>query len=102
MLGKIAKLDAAVIRGVLVTMVPVLAMLINAIFGIDEKIVSEFAGKLIEALMALFAAIGLAYIAWARINKPTPPLSETAVTKTEAMIRDGKLSVIFPPPSRNP
>ena len=93
MLEKIAKLDAAVIRGVLVTLVPVLAILLNALFGIDEKLFSEKAGQAIEALMGLFAAIGLAYIAWARVTKPTPPLSDAAVAATELMVKSGKLSV---------
>jgi hypothetical protein len=93
MLDKIAKLDAAVIRGVLVTAVPVLAMLLNIIFGIDEKLFSEKAGEFIEALMTLFTAIGLAYIAWARITKPTPPISDTAIIATEQMLKAGKLSV---------
>lgn len=96
MLEKIAKLDAAVIRGVLVTAVPILAMLLNVIFGIDEKLFSEQAGKFIEAVMTFLAAIGLAYIAWARINKPTPPLSDNAIIKTKQMIDEGKLSVQSP------
>lgn len=93
MLDKIAKLDAAVIRGVLVTLVPVLAMLLNAIFGIDEHLFSEKAGEAIEALMALLASLGLAYIAWARITKPTPPISDAALIATDEMIKAGKLSV---------
>lgn len=97
MLEKIAKLDAAVIRGVLVTAVPVLAMILNLIFGIDESLFSERAGKMIEAIMTLWTAIGLAYIAYARITKPTPPLSDTAIIATEQMIKSGDLSVTTPP-----
>lgn len=97
MLEKIAKLDAAVIRGVLVTLVPVLGILLNSIFGIDEKLFSERAGQAIDALMAFVAALGLAYIAYARINKPSPPLSDNAIIKTQEMIKEGKLTVTPPP-----
>ena len=101
MLEKIAKLDAAVIRGVLVTAVPVLAMLLNLIFGVDDKLFSEKAAGFIEAVMTLWTAIGLAYIAYARITKPTPPISDTAIIATEQMIQSGKLSVT-PSPERKP
>lgn len=102
MLEKIAKLDAAVIRGVMVTAIPVLAMLLNIILGIDEKLFSERAGQFIESLMALWAAVGLAYIAYARITKPTPPLSDTAMIATEQMIKSGELSVTLSPETRKP
>lgn len=102
MLDKIAKLDAAVIRGVLVAAVPVLALLLNAVLGLDEHLVTERAGQIIESLMTLWAALGLVYIAWARINKPTPPLSDTAVIKTQQMIASGELSTTPTTPEVKP
>jgi hypothetical protein len=85
MLDKIAKLDAAVIRALLVAAVGVLGVVLG-FFGVNEDVFNAQAARFVDALSLLFTAGGVAWAAWARINLPNPPLSDKAVTKSQAMV----------------
>lgn len=97
MLDKIAKLDSGVIRGVLVAAVPVVALLGKLLFGIDEDRITAEGNRLVELLMVLWIALGLAYISYQRLTKPTPPLTDIAAART-----DVKLSAQAGAPSSQP
>lgn len=82
MLEIIKKLDAGTVRGLIVATVPLLVLL-GSFFGLDE---AAFGAKLEgwgEKLVALVSLGGVAWAAYARLLKPTPPLTETAARLTQ-------------------
>jgi hypothetical protein len=90
MLEKIAKLDSLVLRGLAVALIGLIGKIL-ALAGVDEMLFSTKASEIVDALLTVITAAGVLYAGYARINKPNPPLSDSAVAKTEQMIADGKL-----------
>lgn len=86
MLNKMAFLDAGVIRGVLSAAIPVVVLILKAMFGLDEDKLTADLSRLVDSIMSLWIAISLAYIAYSRAAYPTPPITETAVKKTAEKI----------------
>lgn len=97
MLDVIKKLDAATIKALAAATIPLLA-LIATLFGIDEKAFNMKADQVVQILLALVTLGGIAWAAWARLFKPTPPLTQTALDKTRALIAKGELDVLPAPP----
>lgn len=91
-LDKLSKLKSETLRAIAITAIPVFGMIVGA-FGWDEGIFSAKAALVIDRVLALWTALGLAYIADARINKPNPPLSDKAVDATMRLVDEGKLTV---------
>lgn len=85
MLQKIALMDAAVIRGLLVAVVGLLGLVLS-FFGVDENLFSDKAERVVDALMLVLTAGGLFWAGWARVSLPTPPVSDKAVAKTVALM----------------
>lgn len=85
MLQKIALLDSQVIRALLVAIMGVLGLVLSW-FGVDEKIFSAEATKLIDAVSLLITTGGVVYAAYARAMKPTPPLTESAAEQTRTLV----------------
>lgn len=96
MLDKIAKLDAAVIRALLVAVAGLIGVVLS-FFGIDEAAFGQKAERVIDALSMVLIAGGLAWAAYARVNLPTPPISDSAVTKTLDLMKKqgGSIRVLF-------
>lgn len=90
MLEKILLLESGVIRGLLVSFVGLVGSLAS-LFGVDEALFGTKAGPIVDGIVALLAAGGLFYAAWARATKPNPPITEGAVEKTaERLASEGK------------
>lgn len=77
----IKKLDAGTVRGLIVATVPLL-VLIGSLFGLDEAMFQARLEGWGEKVVALVSLGGIAWAAWARLFKPTPPLTETAAKAT--------------------
>lgn len=90
MLEKIAKLDAAVVRALLVAVVGLIGTILS-FFGVDEAAFGEKGQRLVDGISTLLIAAGVFWAMYARINQPTPPLSDTAVAKTQQLLAQGKL-----------
>ncbi len=86
MLEKILLLESGVIRGLLVAFVGLVGSLAS-LFGVDEALFGAKAGPIVDGIVALLAAGGLFYAAWARATKPNPPITETAVAKTAERLK---------------
>lgn len=85
MLDKIAKLDSGIIRALLVAGAAFIGGILRLFGVVDEKSFNDTAIHVIDlGITFLGAAAGL-YIAYARINLPTPPLSDAAVLKSQQM-----------------
>lgn len=84
-------LDSSTIKALLVATVPLLA-LIATMFGIDNAIFDAQAGVWTERILAFVTAGGIAWAAWSRIFKPTPPLTEIAREATAVMLADEDLT----------
>lgn len=82
MLDIIKKLDAGTVRGLIVATIPLLA-LVASMFGLDEAIVGAKLEGWGEKIVALVTLGGIAWAAYARVFKPTPPLTETAARLTQ-------------------
>jgi hypothetical protein len=91
-LNVINKLDSDTIRALIIATVPLLG-LIAVMFGIDQAVFDAKAGEWTTRIMAFVTLGGVAWAAWSRIFKPTPPLSETAKLETVMMVADKRLSV---------
>lgn len=98
MLEAIKKLDSLTIRGLIVATIPLL-VLIASFFGIDEAVFQTQLEGIGEKIVALVSLAGVAYAAYARLFKPTPPLTETAKTATAQMVADGKIAQTPVPPA---
>ena len=85
MLEKIALLDSHVIRALLVAIVGVIGTALS-FFGVNEAVFDAGAARLVDAIMILMTAGGVFYAAYARATKPTPPITESAVDQTRAMV----------------
>lgn len=85
MLEQIAKLDSLVLRGLAVAAIGLIGKILS-LCGVDETLFSVKASEIVDAALTLITAGGVAYAAYARINHPNPPLSESAVVKTQAML----------------
>lgn len=96
MLEKIAKLDAAVVRALLVAIVGLIGTILS-LFGVDEVAFGEKGQRVVDGLSTLLIAAGVFWAMYARINQPTPPLSDTAVAKTQQMLAQGSLQERKPP-----
>lgn len=92
MLSIINKLDSGTIKGLIAATVPLLG-LIATLFGVDKAVFDAAADKWVQILLAFLAAGGVAWAAWARLFQPTPPLTETALMKTDQMVRSGAIKV---------
>lgn len=53
--------------------------------GIADTIGDADAAKLVELCLGVVETVALAYAAYARVYQPTPPVSNTAVAKTQAL-----------------
>lgn len=85
MLEKIAKLDAAVIKALLLAFVGLIGV-VAGLFGVDEVAFGAKASRLVDSISTLLIAGGLAWAAYARVNLPTPPISDKAVQKTRELV----------------
>ncbi len=86
MLKQITMMESGTIRGLLISMVGVIGLVLS-LFGVDAAVFGQEANKFIDALMSLLASGGLAYAGYARTMNATPPLSDTAADKTREMAR---------------
>lgn len=86
MLDIIKKLDSGTIRGLIVATIPLL-VLIGSLFGVDEAVFKASLEGWGEKLVALVSLAGVAWAAYARVFKPTPPLTEQAAQATQAMLQ---------------
>jgi hypothetical protein len=82
MLEIIKKLDAGTVRGLIVATIPLL-VLIASFFGVDEAVFQAKLEGWGEKLVALVSLGGIAWAYYARVFKPTPPLTETAAKATQ-------------------
>jgi len=82
MLEIIKKLDSGTVRGLIVATIP-LIVLIASFFGIDEAMFKANLEGWGEKIVALVSLAGVAWAAYARLLKPTPPLTETAAKLTQ-------------------
>lgn len=82
MLEIIKKLDSGTIRGLIVATIPLL-VLIASFFGVDEALFQTRLEGIGEKIVALVSLFGVAWAAYARVFKPTPPLTETAAKATQ-------------------
>lgn len=69
------------LRGLLVAAITLVAQKL----GIAEAVGDADAAKLVDLALGLVEASAMAYAAYARIAQPTPPVSETAIAKTQAL-----------------
>jgi len=90
MLEIMKKLDSGTIRGLIVATIPLL-VIIASLFGVDESVFQAKLEGWGEKIVAIVALGGVAYAAYARVFNPTPPISETAARKTEALIAQQKV-----------
>jgi hypothetical protein len=94
MLQKIAKLDAAVLKALLLVIVGFIAQ-VASIFGLfDAEVFKGKAEDLVEAISVLLIGLGAFWAWYARVYQPTPPLSDIAVQKTQEMVQQGKLKTV--------
>lgn len=93
MLEIIKKLDSGTVRGLIVATIPLL-VLIASFFGIDEAVFQAQLEGWGEKLVALVSLLGIAWAAYARVFKPTPPLTEKALQETQRMVAAGKLQPV--------
>lgn len=82
MLDKIAKLDAHVIRALLVVFVGFIGTVGGTLGFLDPDKFSAAALKIVEGISELLIGLGVAYAWYARTYMPTPPISDHAVKKT--------------------
>lgn len=68
--------DAGTMRALLVAAVGLIGV-IAGLFGVDEALFSEKAGKVVDALSTLIAVGGVVWAGYARARKPTPPVTLT-------------------------
>jgi hypothetical protein len=93
MLNIIKKFDAGTIRALAIATVPLL-VLIASLFGVDELMFEENVNLWVDRAAAIAAALAVAWAAWERLFKPTPPLTETAAKLTEErLVQEGKTVV---------
>lgn len=90
MLEKIAKLDSLVLRGLAVALIGLIGKILS-LAGVDEMLFSAKANEIVDAALTVLTTAGVLYAAYARINRPNPPLSDAAVAKTQQMVAEGKL-----------
>lgn len=86
MLDKIAKLDSGIIRALLIAGAAFIGGILRLFGVVDEKSFNENAIHVIDLLITFLGAAAGLYIAYARINLPNPPLSDSAVVKSQEMI----------------
>jgi hypothetical protein len=86
MLDKIAKLDAAVVKALLVAIVGLIGSILGAL-GVNEDAFGTRAAVIVEALSNVLIAFGVFWGLYARINLPTPPVSDAAVAKTRELMQ---------------
>lgn len=68
--------DAGTMRALLVAAVGLIGV-IASLFGVDEALFSEKAGKVVDALSTLIAVGGVVWAGIARTRQPTPPVTLT-------------------------
>lgn len=91
MLERVPVLDSQVIRALVVAGVGVIGNILS-FFGVDEALFgSERVQHLADGIATLFTLGGIAWAAWARATKPTPPLTEAAKQATLEAVRVGDL-----------
>lgn len=91
MLEIIKKLDSGTVRGLIVATIPLL-VLIASFFGVDEALFQAKLEGWGEKLVSFVTLFGIAWAAYARVFKPTPPLSEKAAQATQAMLQEQERS----------
>jgi len=87
MLEIIKKLDSGTVRGLIVATIPLL-VLIASFFGVDEALFQAKLEGWGEKIVALVSLLGVAWAAYARVFKPTPPLTEKAAQATQTMAQE--------------
>lgn len=85
MLDIMKKLDSATIRGLIVATIPLIVM-IASLFGADEALFKTKLEGLTEKIVAIISLGGIVWAAYARLFKPTPPLTNTAARATEQLL----------------
>lgn len=53
--------------------------------GVADRLPVDSAALAVDAFLQLLAMAATAYAAWARARNPNPPVTETAVRRTEAL-----------------
>lgn len=91
MLEIIKKLDSGTVRGLIVATIPLL-VLIASFFGVDEALFQAKLEGWGEKLVSFVTLFGIAWAAYARVFKPTPPLTEKAAQATQAMLQEQERS----------
>jgi hypothetical protein len=83
MLEKISMLDSQVIRALLLAITGLVGLILS-FFGVDEGWFSERATRVVDAVLLIITTGGVLWAGYARRYLPTPPITDTAVAKTEA------------------
>jgi hypothetical protein len=85
MLAKMALMDSHVIRALLVAIAGLVGIAISMFSAGNATAFNSHAPGAIDALMLLFTTAAVAYAAYARLMRPTPPITDTAVAATVAL-----------------
>jgi len=83
---KIFVLESQVIRAAMVALASLIGLILSY-FGVDEAVVNEQAGRIIDAILLLIASGSTLWAAWARAYLPTPPITDSAAYKMEARMQ---------------
>lgn len=73
-------LEAGVLKGVIAAAITLIGLIASA-FGADEAIFGAQAAKAVDPILTLLNFGSLAYIAWQRTKKPTPPVTLSKPTQ---------------------
>lgn len=79
-MDKIAWYESNTLRALLLAAIALVAQKL----GIADSVNDEFIAKLVDGFFQSAEMVALAWAAYARVNQPTPPISDTAVAKTVA------------------
>lgn len=75
-------LKSQVIRAVIVALLGLAGIIARKLgYSFDD----DFQNQLADAILLIVTTIATAWAGWARATKPTPPLTQTAAAKTEAV-----------------
>ena len=69
------------LRGLLVAAITLIAQKL----GIADTVADADAAKLVDLALGLVEGVAIAYAAHARVTQPTPPVSNAALAKSQAL-----------------
>lgn len=84
-MNQIGLLDSQVIRAALLALVSLIGLILS-FFGVSEELFGANATKLVDAALLVITTGSVLWAAWARATKPTPPITDGAVVKTDALV----------------